>query len=476
MTRRTEFVLYLTILVLSAALAYTSQAAAQEPPEASEPDPELVDEAPGIEPSGFVPDEVLVKFRPGSPSESHRALQAEESLREAETFPGLGAVRLKIPEHATVGEVLQRLRRNPNVEYAEPNYVSGPLEVPNDPYYPARQWNLQRVQADLAWDITQGSPSVILAIADSGITATHPDLGLLAGGANFGEWPSALTDEYGHGTIVAGLAACRTGNGLGVACLGRGSSLMPLRIAGADGFSDYGKMAAAILYAADHGARVVNLSYGGTAPSDVLRDAIDYAWTRGTVVVAAAGNSNVGQVAYPAAYPKVVGVGATDGADVKSNFSNYGAALKVVAPGSGVFSTNKEGSYGGYFGTSFAAPQVAGLIGLLFAANPGLTPQNVLDILATTSEDLGAPGWDETYGFGRINAYRAVSRAREQAGSATVPTITPLPTARFTPPPVPTATLTPRPTIAPSLPPTALPTWTPVCIWRLHPRWGWRCQ
>jgi thermitase len=365
-----------------------------------------------LPPSDFVPGEFLVKFHPGAPAEDIRNFHAEQNAPEIELIPGIDVSRRRVPEGATVREMVERYRRNPNVQYAEPNFRAGELDTPNDPLFGSRQWNLQKMGAPAAWELTKGSPSVVIAIADSGVLASHEDLsGKLVPGSSFMDGVVDTLDQHGHGTIVSGLAASRTNNGSGIAGLGRDSSLMPLKIAGADGFSTYSAIAAATVYAADHGAKVLNISYGGGSDSETLREAMTYGWSQGLVITAAAGNSGTLGIAYPAAYPNVLAVGSTDGSDLKSNFSSFGPELKVVAPGSGVYSTNMAGGYGAYFGTSYAAPEVAGLAALLFAANPSLTNQQVVNHITSTAVDLGPTGRDDQFGFGRINAAAAVQQA-----------------------------------------------------------------
>ena len=321
----------------------------------------------------------------------------------------------------------------------------------NDPHR-ALQWGLDKVQAESAWTTATGAGALI-AIVDSGVDLAHPDLDgkLVSSGADFIEpkgecsgkgkakscTQDGAQDENGHGTHVAGIAAAETGNGVGVAGTAPGASLLPVRVLDEEGSGYADQLAAGIRYAADRGADVLNLSLGwlsgqGAAIKilgelDAVYEAIDYAWARGAVIVIAAGNDSVGLCAEPAFHPRALCVGSTDENDLPSYFSNSDATMTstyLVAPGGNgitcegdILSTwlrsadhsvcSPSTGYDAYAGTSMATPFVSGVAALL--ASKGLGNQAIVSCLARTTDDLGVPGRDPVYGYGRVNAAKAVA-------------------------------------------------------------------
>jgi subtilisin family serine protease len=301
----------------------------------------------------------------------------------------------------------------------------------NDPLYVAGlQWALETIKAPCAWLHATGH-SVPIAIVDSGIDLSHPDLvaslwvnpGETAGngyddddngyvddvyGWDFSAQDNEPWDENGHGTHVAGIAGATTNNGTGIAGMMWGSTLLSVRVLDRDGQGTTWSVAQGIRYAADRGARVINLSLGGYNGGTALRDAVVYAQSKGALIVAAAGNHNVALPFYPAAYGDVIGVSATDINDQKASFSNYGSHVDVAAPGVDIYSTVPGASYDDDSGTSMAAPLVSGLAALIWAKNPSATTSDVATVILNGSQDLGSAGWDPYYGWGRINAANAL--------------------------------------------------------------------
>jgi|GEM_PF-1407515 len=278
------------------------------------------------------------------------------------------------------------------------------------------------INAINAWSHTTGSSERIIAILDAGVSHSHPDLtNKLWPGANFGSGPPDYTDDdtFGHGTLCAGIAAASANNGIGIAGVDWRAWIMPVRTAEVNGTTTASQIADGIVYAADNLAQVINISYGLDAgmTSTQLETAVQYAEARGVVIVASAGNNGaIGPgILYPAAYPDVIAVGATDEDDDKPIWSSYGPGLSVVAPGKNIVTTcdviGNENGYAVESGTSFAAPHVAGTASLILSVAPWLSPAEVRTILETTAEDLGTPGWDEEYGWGRIDARAAVEFA-----------------------------------------------------------------
>jgi len=323
-------------------------------------------------------------------------------------LPQIRVHHIQVPANA-LDAVESALRRNPKIAFVEKNFVAQANLVPNDPSF-VNQWHLQKVSAPAAWDLTTGSSAVKVAVIDSGVDPAHPDLvNKLVPGYNFlGGSTSDTHDVYGHGTAVAGVIGADTNSGIGVAGLGWNSSVMPLVVVSSSNIATYADIASAINYAADHGAKVINMSLGGTSYSSTLQSAVNYAWSKGVVIVAAAGNNSSSAGFYPAALNNVVAVSATESNDTLSSFSNFGSWITVSAPGNYIFTTNNGGGYGNWQGTSFASPQVAAVAALLFAKNPSLSNQQVVDLIRNNADDLGAAGFDTSFGWGRINAYRAI--------------------------------------------------------------------
>ncbi|MEI2716521.1 MAG: S8 family serine peptidase [Candidatus Nanopelagicales bacterium] len=272
----------------------------------------------------------------------------------------------------------------------------------------ADQWGLTALDVETAWPLATGR-GVTVAVLDSGVDASHPDLaGALVPGTSTrgGDRSAPDTDPNGHGTHVAGVIAARANNGLGVAGVAPEASIMPVKVLGSDGSGWLSDVTEGIVWATDHGATVINLSLGGPDAS-VMAPAVEYAQRRGVTVVAAAGNDASAEASYPAALPGVVSVAAIGQRLDPAPFSNRGETIDFAAPGSGVLST-VPGGYESMSGTSMAAPHVSGVVALVRSIAPGVDPVAMLQAGAT---DLGAPGRDDRYGDGAINAARSVASA-----------------------------------------------------------------
>ena len=361
------------------------------------------------------PGEILVKFSDGVDIKGAKVKSLLESVNGSITdknkeMQKLEILTIKIPDNANVKQVVQAFshRGDGTVEFAEPNGIFLLQVTPNDPYY-GNEWHLAKTQASKAWDTTQCSSNVTIAIIDTGVDTTHPDLASKAvPGWNFYDNNADTSDVYGHGTAVAGTAVAATNNSTGVAAFGWDCKLMPIRISATNGSGSSSAMANALVWAADHGARVANISYQVTTSSSVST-AAKYFQSKGGVVTIAAGN-------YSTLHTNpdnlnVLTVVATTSTDALASFSDYGSDIDVAAPGSGIYTTNRGGVYGSWSGTSFSAPVTAGIAALVIAANPALTGAQAQDIVKTSADDLGATGWDATYGWGRVNAASAVAMA-----------------------------------------------------------------
>lgn len=370
---------------------------------------------PAAPPSAAVPGRLLVKFRPNTDSAALRHALHRHGGAHVGEIRGIRVQLVRVdPEHTA--RTLAGFRAESNVLYAEPDYIARAAYTPNDSYYITDQYGPQRMQADLAWDHMRGDTNVVLAILDTGVEAGHPDLAPnLTPGYDFINDDSDPADDDGHGTHVAGIAGAIADNGTGIAGIGFSVGIMPVKVLNRRGEGAYSDIAAGMVYAADNGARVINMSLSGSADSATLSDAVDYAWSQGVLLVAAAGNANSDAPEYPAAYPLVMAVSATDSNDNRAGFSNFGSNICVAAPGVDIFSTGYHPSpqfvsYATYSGTSQSSPHVAGLAALLLARNSALSNVELREAIEASADDLGAPGWDPYYGYGRVNAFQALLR------------------------------------------------------------------
>lgn len=382
-----------------------------------------------------------------------------------------GTYRLSVPENRPVQEAADEARRN-GATTASPNLVVTTLAMPNDSLYASRQWNMGKVSAPAAWDRTTGGGAVIASV-DTGVNRYHQDLSgkmwtnaaEIAGnsidddrngfvddsyGMDFvadrtvAGMPASdadgAMDDHGHGSMTASVLGAATNNGVGIAGMDWRSRIMPLKVMGSNGGGSLFDVAQAIRYAADNGSRVVNLSLGvADLSSDPTTDeAIEYASSKGVVVVGASGN-NGGKVYYPARHPSVVSVGATDSNDLRASYSAGGAELSLVAPGTNipcVYGIVGNDQYAVGTGTSLAAPHVAGAAALLMTQRPTITPKDIKSALIESADKVAGMGGQsrtDAYGAGRLNVARALGTSaasapvlRSQwAGQAAVPPLNP---------------------------------------------------
>ena len=338
----------------------------------------------------------------------------------------IGVLVLDVPEPA-LDAVTQALMRSGRFTFVERDFLAHTETItPNDPEFPS-QWHLTTIQAPNAWTINKGSASMPIAIIDSGADPTQPDLApKLIAGWNFLTGTANTADtgcNTGHGTAVAGAAAAATNNLIGVAGVAWANTIMPLVVTSSGCVAMYSDIASAINYAADHGARIINISVAGSTASSTLQNAVNYAWNKGAVVFAAAGNSSSSSPVYPAACTNAVAVSATVSGDTLASFSNYGSWITLSAPGNMILTTQVGGSYGYWWGTSLASPIAAGVGALALAANPSLTASQLVTLLKQHSDDLGAAGFDQYFGWGRVNAYKAVAAAAGVTADSTPPKV-----------------------------------------------------
>jgi thermitase len=352
---------------------------------------------------------LLVKFRPGTAAGEHAAAIGAVGGTVEQAIPDIGVKVVSVPSTAAAG-ALAHLKAAPNVEFAESDATAEAADVPDDPSF-SLQWGMNKIKAPDAWTTNHGDPSVNVAVLDTGVSLTHPDLqGKVLASTNFSS-SSTVDDVNGHGSHVAGIAAATTNNAVGVAGVGYNADIMNVKVLGDSGSGLYSDVCSGITWAADHGADVINLSLGGTMASSALESAVNYAWSKGVVVVAAAGNNASSTPFYPAYYANVIAVAATTDLDRLASFSDFGDWVDVSAPGISVYSTI-PGGYGYMSGTSMASPFVSGLAALLFAQlsdtnGNGLLNDEVRSRIQSTADNVGLTG----IGSGRINAYRAVTDA-----------------------------------------------------------------
>ncbi|HEV7605576.1 MAG TPA: S8 family serine peptidase [Candidatus Limnocylindrales bacterium] len=397
-------------------------------------------------PAGGPTVDLLVGARTGR-SAGVAELAARFGTRDQGSVRGLAVHRLRVP--AAAAAALERtLGMDPSVGYVELDATAHAALVPDDPQYAGGgEWGLPLIGAPAAWDTSTGAGGPIIAVIDTGVDATHPDLGgRVLAGYDFINHDGDASDDNGHGTHVAGIIAATGNNAIGGAGVCWGCRILPVKALDAGGGGSYSTLAAAITWATDHGARIISMSLSGDSSSRTLGDAVVYAQGRGIVVVAAAGNAGSTIRRYPAAFPDVVAVAASTESGTLIGFSNRGADWVDVAAGACSVSTARGGGYVNMCGTSMATPFVAGSLGLLLAADPGATASEALAAIDATA---GPEITDATtYGLVHLDAALAALIGSPTPSPSPSPTPTPTPT---TPPsPSPSPNIAPAPA-APSL-------------------------
>jgi len=433
------------------------------PPEeqAQETQTNVVPSAPPSNKKDRAAGQIVVKFKAGvTDAEITKSLEPLNAKIKSK-IPGINATVIEVP----VGQedaVMTALSKEPIVKYAEPDYIQKVNYVPNDTYY-KNQWGLAntgqliknkagKANADInvqtAWDVSKGA-GIKVAVLDTGIDVAHPDLASkIVLQKVFAT--ATIDDKFGHGTHVAGIVAAKTNNDQGVAGTCPECSLIIGKVMGDDGQGLSSTVTTGITWAVDNGAKVINLSEGGSERSSAQEEAINYAWNKGVVVVAAAGNSGVNQQFYPAALPNVLSVAATNSTDTKAFFSNYGSWVNVAAPGDAIYSTMPTHAYvmqtqvslalnyDYLSGTSMATPIVSGVAALVWASPQGTSASNVVKRIVDTSDKITGTGqyWES----GRVNAAKAV-------GSVPTPTVAPTLKPTATTAPNPTSVTDPSPSV-----------------------------
>jgi thermitase len=387
---------------------------------------------PSSTPAGaFVPGQVLTHFRSGVSPADQAVVVRGVGATNAGTIRDLDVDVLRVPAGAEQ-RVIDALLRSGKVSYAERNPLAYPTATtPNDPYFKTGagallggQWEMPLVQAPAAWDMTTGNSSVVIAVVDSGI-APHPDLvGRLLTGHSVLDNSTTTSDTYGHGTYVAGVVAADSNNAQGLAGTCWNCRLLPVKVYTTSS-ATVSNLATGIIWAADHGAQIVNVSMATPTASSTLDNAVAYATNHGALVVAAAGNSGCNCAAYPAASPGALGVASSDQKDALDGSSNYGNWVGIDAPTGEVTTsltdpaTGAQWGYAPIGGTSLASPVVAGIAGLVLSVAPGLSPAALKTLLMQSVDPVTGT---HLVASGRINAYKAVLAA---GGVATKPSPSP---------------------------------------------------
>jgi len=387
---------------------------------------------------------LIVTFRKGAEASAQNAAHLHASSSSVETVGKGNAVRVEV-EAGTLQQAMTAYAGRSDVARVEPDYLVFADGTPNDPRF-GDEWGIRKVQAPAAWDRVGGGTGVRVAILDTGI-ASHPDLNSrVVVAKDFTTSPNGTNDVNGHGTHVAGTVAAVANNNLGVVGVAPDASLVIAKVLGDSGSGSISTVANGMIWAADNGAKVISMSLGANldCPS-VLQDAANYAWSKGVVIVAAAGNANMDDAHTPANCPNVTPIGAVDETDTRGSFSNYGSAVPVAAPGVMILSTGLNNDYAWMTGTSMATPHAAGVAALVWASTYGTSNQAVVSRIFSTADRVSGTGIYWVYG--RINAATAVGTSGAQ----------PVPSPSPTPSPTPIATPSPTPSPSPTVPPVCAP-------------------
>jgi len=387
----------------------------------------------------FVPGQVLLKFNPTATAAMKALALTMLRTRAQALISPLDLYLVRIPAEATVEEAVEAFGRNPDVAYVQPNYIYRACLTPNDKYFEDQYALFNKgqqigwvpgspqgkpsadIHATAAWEETTGLAHIVIAVIDTGVDLTHPDLKnkIKGPGYDFVNGDTDASDDNGHGTMVAGIAAAETDNYEGIAGVSWNSKILPVKVLDQAGEGNSAAIVNGILWAANNGAQILNLSFGMPAKDNALEEALKYAYeTKGAFIAAAAGNDNTA-VSYPAAYDRYVcAVAATDYLDLRATWSNFGAEVDVAAPGVNIISTFPVAltpagfpSYKFDSGTSLACAYVAGLAALVRGLKPSLTPADVANIIRYAADDVNAAvygGPDMFVGYGRINMEKAL--------------------------------------------------------------------
>lgn len=380
-------------------------------------------EASAQTPERWVKGRLLITPRAGLSLEELKKTVAPYGVRPKHHVKELDLHICELPEGVDEKEVKRLLKEDHRLKNVELDMIVTLDQTVTDPSF-NRSWALPKIEAPDAWDISTGD-GIIVAVLDTGVDGTHPDLAAnMVPGWNIFDNNDNTADVHNHGTWVAGTIAAAANNGMGSAGVAWSAEIMPVRIAAPDATAFFSTIANGIRWAADHGAKVVNVSYSGVAGSSTIRSAAQYLRNKGGVLVVSAGNSGSRLNYSPS--DVIMAVSATNSNDQRPNWSSYGSYVDIAAPGESIFTTSRGGGYSFVQGTSFSSPIVAATAALMFSANHELTPADLDQLILSTTTDLGEPGFDDFYGAGRVDAAAAVFAANamlsidDQAPSVTI--------------------------------------------------------
>lgn len=369
--------------------------------------------------SHYYENEIVIRFKENLSSDRMEQIKKEIKLDHVHK---MGETYVFKSKDMNYSDLESYFKKKWDPMYTEPHYLYLTNEtynenlsagnIPNDLLFSRYQWNLPATETNKGWSLSKGSDNVTIAVVDTGVDLDHPDLeGQFVEGFNVVNPAEKPYDDVGHGTHVAGIISAKVNNNEGVAGMTWYNKVMPVKVLDSSGSGTTYAVAEGIIWATDHGAKVINMSLGNYADAEFLHDAIKYAYDRDVVLIAATGNDNTERPGYPAAYPEVFAVSATDASMKRADFSNYGDYVDVVAPGASIASTYPGNQYAALSGTSMASPHVAALAGLIRSVNPDLNNEEVMDLMRSSVIDLGDTGYDKYFGYGQIDVYKALEKA-----------------------------------------------------------------
>ncbi len=358
----------------------------------------------------YVEDEILLKFHLGVTDKEIDNVLSKYGLEKLddESLLKIGYIKVRPPAGKDLISTIKEIRNDYKIKISDLNYVLDTLSI-QDPLY-NDQWYIPETKFDEAWKQADSKSIVKVAVIDSGVDHTHFDLNnKITQGFDFVNNDTDTSDDHGHGTFVSGIIAASS-NKIGIKGLYDNARIIPVKVIDSNGLGTYEDTAKGIIYAADNGAKVINLSIGGYGYSFMLKDAVDYALEQGCIVVAAGGNDGIEQEIYPAAYPDVIGVSALGYNGQIWSGSNSGRHIDVSAPGVDIISTGISNSYVYASGTSASAPMVSALTAMLVSEKSDLSSSFVARLISQTAKDLGEKGRDKIYGSGKIDALKALKK------------------------------------------------------------------
>lgn len=354
--------------------------------------------------------EILVKYK-----EDKKPSFQKLNIKTNDRLEKIKVEKIKAKNLEEYKKLLKELENRTDIEYFEPNKKYKKQMIPNDNYHLA-SWALDYINIEDAWDISTGSEEITIAVIDTGINLNDIDLkDNLISGYDFVNNDYFPDDDDGHGTYIAQIVGAKGNNVYGKAGVTWNSKLMPLKVLDANGYGTAYDIANAIEYAVNNGANIINLSLGGNEYSQTIKDAVQYAYNNGVLIIAAAGNyssyDTYKPVMYPAAFDEVIAVGSIDEYESRALFSGYGQGLDIMAPGVNIIGVDKQGNSVNLRGTSFSTPLVSGTAALIWSLDSKYTNNDIRKILENSTNDLGIKGYDTEFGYGSLNAYKALSNS-----------------------------------------------------------------